>query len=316
LSRKKITVIGAGNVGATTAQRLAERNIADVVLIDIVEGLAEGKALDLAEAAPVIGYESAVIGSTSYEPTANSDVVIITSGVPRKPGMSRDDLLATNAKIVQSVTKEVAARSPRAVLIVVSNPLDAMTYVAHKTSGFPAERVVGMAGILDAARFRSFIAMELGVSVRDVTALVLGGHGDTMVPCPEYTNVAGVPITQLLSADKLNRLIERTRQGGAEIVALLKTGSAFYAPSAAAAEMAEAVLLDRKLVRPCAAMCRGQYGIDGLFVGVPVRLGAGGVEAVIELPLAEETRAALAKSAEAVRELCTSVDALLKRGTA
>jgi len=309
--RTKITVVGAGNVGATTAQRLVEKNIADIVLVDIVEGLAAGKALDLAEAAPVAGYESRVTGSTSYDATEGSRVVIVTSGVPRKPGMSRDDLLGTNARIVQSVTHEVAAHAPEAVLIMVANPLDAMTYVAHKTSGFPAERVLGMAGILDTARFRAFVAEELGVSVRDVTALVLGGHGDTMVPCPEYTAVAGVPIAELMAKDRLESLIERTRRGGAEIVSLLKTGSAFYAPSAAAAEMAEAIVLDRRIVRPCAALCRGQYGIDGLFVGVPVLLGARGAEKIMELPLHSATKRQLDESASAVRRLCAKVDALL-----
>jgi len=311
MSRTKITVVGAGNVGATTAQRLAEKNIADIVVVDIVEGLAAGKALDLAEAAPVAGYESRVTGSTSYDATEGSRVVIVTSGVPRKPGMSRDDLLGTNARIVQSVTREVAAHAPEAVLIMVANPLDAMTYVAHKTSGFPAERVLGMAGILDTARFRAFVAEELGVSVRDVTALVLGGHGDTMVPCPEYTAVAGVPIAELMAKDRLESLIERTRRGGAEIVSLLKTGSAFYAPSAAAAEMAEAIVLDRRIVRPCAALCRGQYGIDGLFVGVPVLLGARGAEKIMELPLHSATKRQLDESASAVRRLCAKVDALL-----
>lgn len=311
MDRRKITVIGAGQVGATTAQRLVEKNVADVILVDIVEGLAQGKALDLTQAAPIVGYESHVIGSTSYEATADSHVVIITSGVPRKRGMSRDELLATNARIVQSVTREAVARSPRAILIVVSNPLDAMTYVAHKTSGFPPQRVLGMAGILDSGRFRAFLAQELNVSPRDVATLVLGGHGDTMVPCLEFTQVAGVPVRHLICEDRLRALVERTRNGGAEIVALLKTGSAFYAPSAAAAEMAEAILLDRKLIRPCAAFCRGQYGIDGLFVGVPVRLGAAGVEEVLELPLSPETRSELLRSAEAVRVLCTAVDKLL-----
>jgi len=309
--RKKITVIGAGNVGATTAQRIVEKNLADVVLIDIVEGLAEGKALDLAEAAPVVGHNMHITGSTSYDATEGSDIVIITSGVPRKPGMSRDDLLETNTRIVQSVTREASARSPEAVIIVVANPLDAMTYVAYKTSGFAPQKVVGMAGILDSARFRAFIAMELDVSVNDVTALVLGGHGDDMVPCPEYTSIAGVPIREMMSSETLASLVDRTRKGGAEIVSLLKKGSAFYAPSAAAAEMAEAILTDSKLIRPCAAFCKGQYSIDGLFVGVPVRLGSGGVEEIVELSLGSETLSRLGASAEAVRVLSDKVDNLL-----
>jgi malate dehydrogenase len=301
--RKKITVVGAGNVGATTAQRLVERGYADLVLVDIVEGLPQGKALDLAESAPILGYDSKIIGTNTYDETANSDLVIITSGVPRKPGMTRDDLLLTNQKIVQSVTESAVAYSPNCIILVVSNPLDAMAQLAYKVSGFPRERVMGMAGVLDTARFRTFLAHELGVSVEDVQAYVLGGHGDSMVPLPSYTTVAGVPIGQLLPKERIDAIVERARRGGEEIVKLLKTGSAFYAPSAAVAEMVDAIVLDKKRILPCSTYLDGEYGIHGLFVGVPARLGAGGVEQVVEVKLSEDEAAALHRSAEAVREL-------------
>jgi malate dehydrogenase len=303
MPRNKVTVIGAGNVGATTAQRIAEAGLADVVLVDIVEGLPQGKALDLAEAAPVVGHDARVTGTNDYADTAGSDIVVVTSGLARQPGMSRDDLLAKNASIVRAVVEQAAKHSPDAILIVVTNPLDAMCHVALKASGFPRERVLGMAGVLDSARFRTFIAEELGVSVEDTHAFVLGGHGDTMVPLPRYSTVAGVPITELLPEDRVRSLTERTANGGAEIVALLKTGSAFYAPAAATFEMVEAILLDRKRVLPCAVLLRGEFGVDGLFVGVPVVLGAGGMERVFEIELSDDERAAFNRSADAVREL-------------
>jgi malate dehydrogenase len=302
-ARDKVTVIGAGNVGATTAQRIAEAGLADVVLVDIVEGLPQGKGLDLAEAAPVVGHDARVIGTNDYADTAGSRIVVITSGLARQPGMSRDDLLAKNAGIVRSVVEQAVRHSPDAILIVVTNPLDAMCHVAFETSGFPRERVLGMAGVLDSARFRTFIAQELGVSVEDTHAFVLGGHGDTMVPLPRYSTVAGVPITELLSAERVKALSDRTANGGAEVVALLKTGSAFYAPAAATFEMVEAILLDRKRVLPCAVRLEGEFGITGLFVGVPVVLGARGMERVFEIELTAEEQAAFTKSAEAVREL-------------
>ncbi len=300
---KKVTVVGAGNVGATAAQRLAEKELCDVVLVDIVEGLPQGKALDLAEAAPIEKHDAHLTGTNDYAPSANSDIVIITAGIPRKPGMSRDDLLSTNAKIMKNVTQEVAKLSPDAVLIIVSNPLDAMCHVAYETSGFPKNRVIGMAGVLDSARFRTFIAMELNVSVENITAFVLGGHGDTMVPLPRYSTVAGIPITELLPQERINALVERTANGGAEIVGLLKTGSAFYAPASAAVEMAESILKDKKKILPCAAYLEGEYGYNDLFMGVPVKLGANGVEEVIEITLLDEEKAALDKSADAVKEL-------------
>jgi malate dehydrogenase len=301
--RRKITVVGAGNVGATTAQRLAERDYADVVIVDIVEGLPQGKALDLNQSGPIVGYEPNVVGTDGYEDTSGSDIVVITSGSPRKPGMSRDDLLEVNKGIVGSVAKEVAERSPDAIVIVVTNPLDAMCHVAADVTGFPRDRLVGMAGILDSARFRTFLAWELGVSVRDVTGFVLGGHGDTMVPVVSYTSVAGVPVSQRLQDDRIEEIVQRTRDGGAEVGKLLQKGSAFYAPSAAAAEMIDSIVFDQKRVLPCAALCQGEYGIDGLFVGVPVRLGAEGVEEIIEIELGDREKQELQKSGDAVREL-------------
>jgi len=300
---KKVTVVGAGNVGATAAQRLAEKELCDVVLVDIIEGLPQGKALDLAEAAPIEKHDAHLVGANAYDATAGSDIVIITAGIPRKPGMSRDDLLTTNAGIVKKVTQEVAGRSPRAVLIIVSNPLDAMCHVAFDASKFPKQRVIGMAGVLDSARFRAFIAMELKVSVENTHAFVLGGHGDTMVPLPRYSSVAGIPITELMTPERIEALVQRTRTGGAEIVSLLKTGSAFYAPASAAVEMAESILKDKKKVLPCAAYLEGEYGIRDLFIGVPVKLGAKGVEQVLEIKLTAEENAALQKSAAAVQEL-------------
>jgi malate dehydrogenase len=300
---KKVTVIGAGNVGATTAQRLAEKELCDVVLIDVADGLAQGKALDLAEAAPIEKHDAGLVGATSYDASAGSDIVIITAGIPRKPGMSRDDLLKTNMNIMKTVTAEAAARSPEAVLIIVSNPLDAMCHVAMETSGFPKHRVMGMAGVLDSARFRTFIAMELNVSVENTHAFVLGGHGDTMVPLPRLSTVAGIPITELLSEDRIAALVERTRTGGAEIVGLLKTGSAFYAPASAAVEMAESILKDKKKILPCAVYLEGEYGIRDLFVGVPVKLGRTGIEEIIEIKLTDAESTALKKSADAVKIL-------------
>ena len=309
MARNKVTVIGAGNVGATTAQRIAEAGLADVVLVDIVEGLPQGKGLDLAEAAPVVGHDARVTGTNDYADTAGSDVIVVTSGLARQPGMSRDDLLAKNAGIVKAVVQASAAQSPDAVLIIVTNPLDAMCHVAMQASGFPRERVLGMAGVLDSARFRTFIAEELGVSVADVSAFVLGGHGDTMVPLPRYSTVAGIPITDLLPEDRIKALVDRTANGGAEIVALLKTGSAYYAPAASTFEMVDAILRDRRRVLPCAALLQGEYGVDGLFVGVPVVLGAGGLQRVIEITLGEEERAAFARSAASVRELVDKLQA-------
>src|SRR5438067_10026157 len=276
--RRKITVVGGGKVGATTGQRRAERDYADVVLVDIGEGIPQGKALDLNQSGPVVGYEPNIVGTNGYDETSGSDIVVITSGFPRQPGMSRDDLLEKNKEIVGGVAEEVKDRSPDAIVIVVTNPLDAMCHVAFDATQFPRQRVIGMAGILDSARFRTFLAWELGVSVRDVTGFVLGGHGDTMVPVVSYTNVAGIPISQKIDAMRLEEIVQRTRDGGAEVVKLLKAGSAYYAPAAAVAEMVDSILLDQKRVLPCAAYCNGEYGIEGLFVGVPVKLGAGGIE--------------------------------------
>jgi len=307
LKRNKITVVGAGFVGATAAHWAAAKELGDVALVDIIEGMPQGKGLDLMEASPVEGFDAEVIGTNDYADTANSDVVIITAGIPRKPGMSRDDLLNTNTNIVKSVTEQIAKYSPEAFLIIVSNPLDAMVYVAHKVSGFPTNRVMGMAGVLDSARFRTFIALELGVSVKDIQAFVLGGHGDTMVPLPRYTTVSGIPIPDLMSQERIDALVERTRKGGGEIVSLLKTGSAFYAPSAAAVQMAESILKDQKRILPCAAYCDKEYGVGGYFVGVPVMLGAGGVERVIEIKLTAEEKTDFDKSVAAVKELVASI---------
>ena len=309
LPRRKVTIIGAGNVGATTAEQIIAMGLADVVLVDIVEGLPQGKALDLNEAAPVVGYDVRITGTNDYADTADSKIIVVTSGLARQPGMSRDDLMAKNAGIVGSVVKQAAAHSPDAIIIVVTNPLDAMCHVALTASGFSPERVIGMAGVLDSARFRSFIADELEVSVRDIRGFVLGGHGDTMVPLPRYSTVGGVPITELMNAERIEQLVERTRNGGAEVVALLKTGSAYYAPAASVVEMIEAILRDRRRVLPCAAYLRGEYGITGLFVGVPIVLGNGGVEKVIEISLTDDERVAFNRSADSVRGLLEKLPA-------
>jgi malate dehydrogenase len=311
MTRPKITVVGAGNVGGTAAQRLAEKDCYDVVLVDIVPGVPQGKALDLTQAGPVCGYSTRVVGTNGYEETAGSSLALITSGIPRKPGMSRDELLTTNAKIVSSVVKELIARSPDIILLLVTNPLDVMVHVALQVSRFPKSRVLGMAGVLDTARLRAFIAVELDVPAPSVHAMVLGGHGDTMVPLLRHATVDGVPITARVSSDRLQALIKRTRDGGAEIVSLLKSGSAFYAPSAAAVDMVEAILKDQKRVLPCAALCEGEYGLENVIVGVPVRLGRGGAEAIVEFDLTPEEHAGLKASAAAVRELCGAVDRLL-----
>jgi malate dehydrogenase len=309
VSRRKITVVGAGNVGATCAQRLAARDYADVVLVDIVEGLPQGKALDMNQSGPVVGYEPNLVGTNGYEDSAGSDICVITSGLPRKPGMSRDDLLAKNKDIVGSVATQLAERSPDAIIVVVTNPLDAMCHATLDATGFPRQRVVGMAGILDSARFRTFLAWELGVSVRDVTGFVLGGHGDTMVPVVSYTNVAGVPVTQKIDSRRLEEIVQRTRDGGAEVVKLLKEGSAYYAPSAGVVEMVDSIVFDQKRVLPCAALCEGEFGIRDLFVGVPCKLGASGVEEIVEIELTDEETEQLQSSAGAVREL---VEAMAK----
>ena len=305
MPRKKVSIIGAGNVGATTAQRIFEKGYADVVMVDIVEGLPQGKALDILESGPVVGSDASIIGTNGYEETANSDIVVITSGVPRKPGMSRDDLLYTNMKIVGDVTRKVVEQSPNAILIPVTNPLDAMAQHAYEVSRFPRERVIAMAGVLDTARFRTFIAQELKVSVEDVHAYVLGSHGDQMVPLVGYCNVAGVPLLQLISKEKIDAIVKRTQDGGGEIVGLLKTGSAYYAPAAAVAQMVEAILLDKHQILPCCVMLKGEYNIRDLFIGVPCKLGARGLEEVVELVLSPEEYVVLRKSAEAVRELIT-----------
>ncbi|MBI2650005.1 malate dehydrogenase [Candidatus Woesearchaeota archaeon] len=310
-TRPKISIIGAGNVGATTAHWIASKELGDVVLLDIVEGMPQGKSLDLLEAAPVEGFDVDVKGTNSYGDTKNSDIVVITSGVPRKPGMSRDDLISINTKIVREVTENIVKHSPNCILIVVTNPLDAMVFVASKVSKFPHHRVLGMAGILDSTRFRTFIAKELDVSVEDVDAIVLGGHGDSMVPLPRYSTVNGIPITELMTEEKINALAERTRKGGEEIVNLLKTGSAFYAPGAAVAEMVEAILKDKKRILPCAAYCNSEYGVGGYFVGVPVKLGRKGVEKVIELKLNYEEKAAFQKSVEHVKGLVQATEKFL-----
>jgi len=298
-----ITVVGAGNVGATTAQRVAEKELARrVVVVDVVEGIPQGKGLDQWQSAPIEGFDSRIIGTNGYDETAGSDIVIITAGIARKPGMSRDDLLNTNAGIVKSVSEQIARTSPNAIIIVVSNPLDVMCYVAKKVTGFPRERVIGMAGVLDTARYRAFLAEAMDVSVRDIQAMVLGGHGDTMVPLVSYTSVSGIPVTQLLDRKTLDEIVDRTRNGGAEIVKHLKTGSAYYAPSAGAVQMAEAIVNDQKRVLPCAAWLEGEYGMSGLFLGVPVKLGRGGMEKILEVELTSKERVDLGKSAEAVRE--------------
>ena len=308
MSANKITVVGAGHVGATCAQRLAEKELArEVVLVDIVEGIPQGKGLDQWESAPIEGFDSHVIGTNDYEEAADSDLFIVTAGIARKPGMSRDDLLKTNAGIVESVSKEIARVAPESIIIMVSNPLDVMAYVAMKASGFPRERGIGMAGVLDTARYRSFISLELGVSVEDIQALVLGGHGDTMVPLVSYTTISGIPLTQFLGSERIEALLERTRKGGAEIVAHLKTGSAYYAPSAAAAQMAEAIVKDKRRILPCSAYLEGEYGHEGIFLGVPCQLGEGGLQKIIEVELTESETEALANSAKAVRETISAL---------
>jgi malate dehydrogenase len=301
--RFKVTIVGAGNVGATLGQRVAERDYADVVLVDIIPDMPQGKALDIQEAGPVLGYDSRVIGTNGYEETAGSDIVVITSGIARKPGMSRDDLVRTNQNIVTQVAEQVKAHSPNAIILCVTNPLDAMTQLVRHVTGFPKNRVVGMAGVLDASRFRTFIAMELGVSVKSVQAMVLGGHGDTMVPLSRLSHVDGVPLPQLIAPERLREIEKRTANGGAEIVNLLKQGSAYYAPSASVLQMIDSILLDKKMILPCCVYLEGEYGIDGLYVGVPTKLGKGGVEQIVQLELTPEEQAALRKSSEAVREI-------------
>jgi malate dehydrogenase len=315
MGRAKITIVGAGNVGATTAHWCAAAELGDIVLVDIpaTENMPKGKALDLMQSSPIMGFDSTVIGATSYEPTAGSDVVVITAGIPRKPGMSRDDLLATNAKIVSSVAEQVKATSPNAVIIVVSNPLDAMVQRVFQATGFPSQRVIGQAGVLDTARYRTFLAMELGVSVEDVSALLMGGHGDTMVPLPSYTSVGGIPVTKLIAPARLAEIVQRTRDGGAEIVGLLKTGSAYYAPAAATAQMVEAIVKDKKRVIPVAAYCDREYGVGGYYVGVPVVLGAGGVQRIIELELSDSERADFQKSVDSVKGLVKTMGELMSK---
>jgi malate dehydrogenase len=315
MSRPKITIVGAGNVGATCAHWCAAAELGDIVLLDIpqTENMPRGKALDLAQSGPIMGFDAAITGTNSYDDTANSSVVVITAGIPRKPGMSRDDLLATNAKIVRAVTEEVKRTSPKSVIIVVSNPLDAMVQLCQRVSGFPAERVMGQAGVLDTARYRTFLAMELGVSVEDVSAMLMGGHGDTMVPMPSCTSVGGIPVTRLLSESRLNEIVQRARDGGAEIVSLLKTGSAYYAPAAATAQMVEAIVRDKKRLIPCAAFCDKEYGVGGYYVGVPVILGARGVERVVEIQLTDQERADFTKSVDAVKKLVATMDELLAK---
>ena len=309
MSRPKITIIGAGHVGATCAHWAAAKELGDIVLLDIVEGLPQGKGLDLKEASPIERFDAEVIGTNSYDDTANSDVVIITSGIARKPGMSRDDLMSTNMKIVRSVAEQASKASPKAVFIIVSNPLDAMVQTAWKASGLPTHQIVGQAGILDTARYRAFISMDLGCSVEDITAVLMGGHGDDMVPLPRYTSVAGIPITELMPKEKLDAIVQRTGKGGGEIVALLKTGSAYYAPSAASVQMAEAILKDKKRILPCAAFCKEEYGVGGYFVGVPCVLGSSGVERVIELKLNDDERKLFQASVDHVKELVAWVEA-------
>lgn len=313
MRRAKISIIGAGNVGATTAHWCAAAELGDIVLLDIpaTEDMPKGKALDLMQSSPVMGFDSNVVGTTNYDDTADSDVVVITAGLPRKPGMSRDDLLATNAKIMTSVCEELKKTSPNAIIIVVSNPLDAMVQRALQVTGFPAQRVLGQAGVLDTARYRTFLAMELGVSVEDISALLMGGHGDTMVPIPSCTSVGGIPVLQLIDPEKLEAIVERTRKGGAEIVSLLKTGSAYYAPAAASAQMVEAIVRDKKRLIPCAAYCDKEYGVGGYYVGVPIILGSEGVERIVELTLTDDEKAAFQKSVDAVKELVSTMAGLV-----
>ena len=315
MRRAKITVVGAGNVGATTAHWCAAAELGDIVLVDIpaTEDMPKGKALDLMQASPIVGFDSTIVGTNGYEETVDSDVVVITAGIPRKPGMSRDDLLSTNAKIVSSVTEEVKKSSPNAAIIVVSNPLDAMVQRALQVSGFPHQRVMGQAGVLDTARYRTFLAMELGVSVEDISALLMGGHGDTMVPMPSCTSVGGIPVTRLLSESRLNEIVDRARKGGAEIVGLLKTGSAYYAPAAATAQMVEAIVRDKKRLIPCAAYCDKEYGVGGYYVGVPVILGAAGVEKIVELDLDAQETADFQKSVDAVKSLVATMNELMEK---
>ncbi|MFP6677882.1 MAG: malate dehydrogenase [Pirellulaceae bacterium] len=316
MGRAKITIVGAGNVGATTAHWCAAAELGDIVLLDIprTEDMPKGKALDLMQSSPIMGFDSNIAGTTSYDATADSDVVVITAGIPRKPGMSRDDLLSTNAKIVSSVAEQIKETSPNAILIVVSNPLDAMVQQVWKVSGFPSKRVLGQAGVLDTARYRTFIAMELGVSVEDVAALLMGGHGDTMVPMPSCTSVGGIPVTRLMDRSRLDEIVDRARKGGAEIVSLLKTGSAYYAPAAACTQMVEAIVKDKRRVLPCAAYCDEEYGVGGYYVGVPIVLGANGVEKVIELDLDVDENAAFRKSVDAVQELVAKTEELMSVG--
>ena len=314
--RKKVTIVGSGNVGATTAHWIASKEIADIVLIDVIEGVPEGKGLDLLEAMPIEGTDLEILGTESYGETANSDIVVITAGVARKPGMSRADLLNINFKIMQDVVGKVVTHSPSCILLIVSNPLDAMAHVAYKMSGFPRNRVIGMAGVLDSARFRTFIARELKVSIENITAFVLGGHGDTMVPLPRFSTMAGIPITELLDVATIERIVQRTRDGGAEIVKYLKTGSAYYAPGAAVAEMAEAILKDKKKILPCAAYLEGEYGVLGLFMGVPCKLGEGGIEQILEIKLTQAEKADFQKSASAVRSLVAVIDPQLVEASA
>ena len=314
-ARKKITVVGAGQVGSTVAQLTAYKNLGDVVIIDIVEGVPQGKALDLQESSCLQDFDSLVTGTNDYKDTANSDIVVITAGLPRKPGMSREDLLATNAKIVQSVTENIMEHSPDPIVIVVSNPLDAMVYMAKKTSNLPKNKIIGMAGVLDSARLRTFVSLELGCSLVDVDAMVLGGHGDSMVPLPRYTSVSGISITELMTPEQIERVVERTRKGGAEIVSLLKTGSAFYAPGASVVKMIEAILQDKRRILPCTAYLEGEYGWSGIFFGVPVMMGVHGIEKIIELNMTDEEQAALNNSAEEVKKTCSEIDEILKNGS-
>jgi len=310
-TRKKITVVGAGQVGSTVAQLTAYKNLGDVVIIDIIEGVPQGKALDLQESSCLQVFDSLVTGTNDYKETANSDVVVITAGLPRKPGMSREDLLATNAKIVQSVTEKIMEHSSDPIIIVVSNPLDAMVYMAKQTSNLPKNKIIGMAGVLDSARLRTFVSLELGCSLVDVDAMVLGGHGDSMVPLPRYTSVSGISITELMTKEQIDRVVERTRKGGAEIVSLLKTGSAFYAPGSSVVKMIEAILQDKRRILPCTAYLEGEYGWSGIFFGVPVMMGINGIEKIIELKMTDEEKVALNKSAQDVKKTCDEIDAIL-----